>query len=101
MCGNPGAPKRSLSGCLADATSQGARASRLFFPLRLNLGVKPEPSRYGTQGIVPLDSLEDGIGAPDAFTRRPLFAQSGRSCESAWNKDPVFGVIGIQSELRG
>jgi hypothetical protein len=23
------------------------------------------------------------------------------ACESAWNKDPVFGVIGIQSELRG
>ena len=22
-------------------------------------------------------------------------------CESAWNKDPVFGVIGIQSEPRG
>jgi hypothetical protein len=23
------------------------------------------------------------------------------SCESAWNKDPVFGVIGIQSGPRG
>ena len=22
-------------------------------------------------------------------------------CESAWNKDPVFGVIGIQSRPRG
>jgi hypothetical protein len=22
-------------------------------------------------------------------------------CESAWNKDPVFGVIGIQSGPRG
>src|SRR3954466_12391175 len=24
-----------------------------------------------------------------------------RSCESAWNKDPVFGVIGIQTGPRG
>jgi metal-dependent amidase/aminoacylase/carboxypeptidase family protein len=24
-----------------------------------------------------------------------------RFCESAWNKDPVFGVIGIQSGPRG
>jgi hypothetical protein len=34
---------------------------------------------------------------------RPLFppAASDYLCESAWNKDPVFGVIGIQSELRG
>jgi hypothetical protein len=23
------------------------------------------------------------------------------SCESAWNKDPVFGVIGIQTGPRG
>jgi hypothetical protein len=26
---------------------------------------------------------------------------SEQECESAWNKDPVFGVIGIQSEPRG
>jgi len=24
-----------------------------------------------------------------------------KGCESAWNKDPVFGVIGIQSGPRG
>jgi hypothetical protein len=24
-----------------------------------------------------------------------------RGCEQAWNKDPVFGVIGIQSGPRG
>jgi hypothetical protein len=25
----------------------------------------------------------------------------GSNCESAWNKNPVFGVIGIQSGPRG
>jgi hypothetical protein len=29
---------------------------------------------------------------------KPLAA---KYCESAWNKDPVFGVIGIQSGPRG
>jgi hypothetical protein len=28
-------------------------------------------------------------------------ALGGEKCESAWNKDPVFGVIGIQSGPRG
>ena len=28
-------------------------------------------------------------------------AAAGDPCESAWNKDPVFGVIGIQSGPRG
>jgi hypothetical protein len=27
--------------------------------------------------------------------------REGSICESAWNKDPVFGVIGIQSGPRG
>jgi hypothetical protein len=27
--------------------------------------------------------------------------RGGFTCESAWNKDPVFGVIGIQSGPRG
>jgi hypothetical protein len=27
--------------------------------------------------------------------------RQGRVCKSAWNMDPVFGVIGIQSDPRG
>jgi hypothetical protein len=27
--------------------------------------------------------------------------RAGTECESAWNKDPVFGVIGIQTGPRG
>ena len=36
---------------------------------------------------------------PERHAPRRLSDHLG--CESAWNKDPVFGVIGIQSELRG
>jgi hypothetical protein len=31
----------------------------------------------------------------------PLLASSTRGCGLAWNKDPAFGVIGVQSGLRG
>ena len=31
----------------------------------------------------------------------PVIQQIKASCVSAWNKDPVFGVIGIQSGPRG
>ena len=39
-------------------------------------------------------------GTPPAHLPRWLLMKI-LACESAWNKDPVFGVIGIQSELRG
>ena len=57
---------------------------------------------------------ERGLGKPETFTflgftlicgktRQGRFAlqRKSRGCVSAWNKDPVFGVIGIQSGPRG
>jgi len=32
---------------------------------------------------------------------RLLLPDEAQKCESAWNKDPAFGVIGIQSGPRG
>jgi hypothetical protein len=43
-------------------------------------------------------------GSPDAFDKSEGQAATKcdqHQCESAWNKDPVFGVIGIQSGPRG
>jgi putative DNA primase/helicase len=37
----------------------------------------------------------------DRLAKRGYLVQPGSGCESAWNKDPVFGVIGIQSGPRG
>jgi hypothetical protein len=37
----------------------------------------------------------------DEFKPGTALVLTPRQCESAWNKDPVFGVIGIQSEPRG
>jgi hypothetical protein len=31
----------------------------------------------------------------------PLLASSTRGCRAAWDKDPAFGVIGVQSGPRG
>jgi len=36
-----------------------------------------------------------------AKNRLAEFAREVVKCESAWNKDPVFGVIGVQSGPRG
>src|SRR4051794_41855405 len=44
-----------------------------------------------------------GLRLPDRAERdrRMEPVTSRPACESAWNKDPVFGVIGIQSGPRG
>jgi DNA-binding transcriptional LysR family regulator len=62
-----------------------------------------------------ITALEREVGGV-LFQRRPLVTLTARGytiqpylrriaenadCESAWNKDPVFGVIGIQSGPRG
>ena len=38
----------------------------------------------------------DGIAALPAGFRRRREKVFGQGCESAWNKDPVLGVIGVQ-----
>jgi hypothetical protein len=52
----------------------------------------PKMLRVGYSGILPRDAAHYA-----AFEKR----MSELGCESAWNKDPVFGVIGIQSGPRG
>jgi hypothetical protein len=39
------------------------------------------------------------IFGPPVFTQsaRPRGGRGEAACESAWNKDPVFGVIGVQT----
>src|SRR5204863_1852823 len=43
-------------------------------------------------------AIDVTLDAGRSESRRMTTAQQG--CESAWNKDPVFGVIGIQSGPR-
>jgi hypothetical protein len=47
-----------------------------------------------------VDLFKAGAEALGLLQDRPAVIHRP-TCESAWNKDPVFGVIGIQSELRG
>jgi hypothetical protein len=51
--------------------------------------------RYRAEGE---KGLQDRSHAPH---RSPLRCSKATECESAWNKDPVFGVIGIQTGPRG
>ncbi len=50
-------------------------------------------TKQGSPDFVPVD---ERIGVPKRHVRVDT-----RRCVSAWNKDPVFGVIGIQSGPRG
>jgi chromosome segregation ATPase len=43
-----------------------------------------------------LEDLEQAVAETEAEQEK-----ADPACESAWNKDPVFGVIGIQSGPRG
>jgi hypothetical protein len=76
-----------------------------------NLG-KPVTNDNNDAGLTPILSLPDRgyalFNGNRAVISRPRFIDAGFSvgaqvaqvCESAWNKDPVFGVIGIQSGPR-
>ena len=66
------------------------------------------PSVVGTQPVtkrltgLPWDaSYYDGPAPWDIGQPQPAIVRLASECESAWNKDPVFGVIGIQSGPRG
>ena len=52
-------------------------------------------------GISDINLFRYGQGVIDLNAEIPDRAFNLGMCESAWNKDPVFGVIGIQTGPRG
>jgi transposase len=79
---------------------------RMFDPLLPDRGERGPPikdKRRTVNGI--LWVLRTGAPWRDMPKRygnwNSTFVRFTRWCESAWNKDPVFGVIGIQSGPRG
>jgi hypothetical protein len=64
------------------------------------LGSRDTVLAYGVEDV----PAKTGIGRTSVFRAirdGELRARKMGRCESAWNKDPVFGVIGIQSGPRG
>jgi hypothetical protein len=52
-------------------------------------------------GVAMREAGDDKMTTHDALIPTVVLQRKAVVCESAWNKDPVFGVIGIQSGPRG
>jgi hypothetical protein len=64
----------------------------------LNYGLSARSKRYLQIVDATLEGAHMLLAGDEAALR---IAPLPEPCDSAWNKDPVFGVIGIQSGPRG
>lgn len=91
-------PRGMLAAPIARGVEQRRRwISRAKRPIVANVGPNPPGVRFSLRqdrdlGIVAMKPIGGERMDFDQF-------KDGPDCVSAWNKDPVFGVIGIQSGL--
>jgi hypothetical protein len=81
------------------------RSQRRTFPLTGFLSSHIVDAALAGESGIDRDDVIDGVALSVATGKIPhavcygRFAHIAENCVSAWNKDPVFGVIGIQSGL--